>query len=330
MLRLDHLSHGSCPPARFARLDEPRFRQDVVDQFHYLYYHAFEQTWMQTTWLGVRVHKCPLDLWIYQELIRDVGLDVIVETGTYEGGSALYLATLCDLMGRGRVITIDVTPRPGRPEHPRLEYLEGSSTSDAIRDALQQRLQADERVLVILDSDHSEAHVLDELEQFAPLIAPGGYLIVEDTNVNGHPVHHHHGAGPMEAVRAFLADHPEFESDRTREKFFMSFNPRGYLRRIDATVPRPAARRSRRPAPTPPPAAPPVEAPPPGPSPEEEALQRLTVENERLRLELAARDTAAARDEAYARQLEHDLQTIYASRAWRVIAWYRHLRARVG
>jgi cephalosporin hydroxylase len=328
MPRLNHLSEAPCPPARFARLDEPRFRQEVVDQFHYLYYHAFDQTWMQTTWLGVHVHKCPLDLWIYQELMREVGPDVIIETGTYDGGSALYLATLCDVMDRGRVITIDIAPRPGRPEHPRLEYLEGSSTSDAIRDALRERLQPGERVLVILDSDHSEAHVLDELERFAPLIPPGGYLIVEDTNVNGHPVHHHHGAGPMEAVRAFLADHPEFETDRTREKFFVSFNPRGYLRRIDASVPRPTARRSpstRRAAEPP---APPVEPPPPQPSPEEEALQRLVVENERLRLELAARDTAAARDEAYARQLEHDLQTIYASRAWRAIAWYRRLRPR--
>ena len=71
-----------------------------------------------TRWLGVRTDKCPLDLWIYQELLHELRPDLIVETGTAFGGSALYFASLCDLLGHGRVLTIDVQPQEGRPEHP--------------------------------------------------------------------------------------------------------------------------------------------------------------------------------------------------------------------
>jgi cephalosporin hydroxylase len=86
-------------------------------------------------------------------------------------------------------------------------------------------------VLVILDSDHSREHVLDELRLYAGLVTPGSYLVVEDTNVNGHPVFAEHGPGPMEALEAFLAETDEFEVDATREKFFLTFNPRGFLRK---------------------------------------------------------------------------------------------------
>jgi cephalosporin hydroxylase len=89
-----------------------------------------------------------------------------------------------------------------------------------------------ERRLVILDSDHSRAHVLRELELFAPRVPPGGYVVVEDSNANGNPVLPDFGPGPREAIEEFLAAHPEFEADRSREKFLMTFNPGGYLRRI--------------------------------------------------------------------------------------------------
>ena len=67
--------------------------------------------------------------------------------------------------------------------------------------------------------------MLDELRAYSPLVSPGSYLIVEDTNVNGHPALPEHGPGPMEAVEEFL------EVDVAREKFFLTFNPRGFLRR---------------------------------------------------------------------------------------------------
>ena len=85
--------------------------------------------------------------------------------------------------------------------------------------------------MVVLDSDHSRDHVLQELELYAPLVTPGCYLVVEDTNVNGHPVSPGFGPGPMEAVTEFLGTTDDFEVDRGREKLMLTFNPSGYLRR---------------------------------------------------------------------------------------------------
>ena len=85
--------------------------------------------------------------------------------------------------------------------------------------------------MVVLDSNHSRDHVLRELEVYGPLVTPGCYLVVEDTNVNGHPVLPDHGPGPMEAVEEFLATTDDFEVDRGRENRLLSFNPSGYLRR---------------------------------------------------------------------------------------------------
>ena len=107
----------------------------------------------------------------------------------------------------------------------------GSSTADEIVSDLELRVRDSEQVLVILDSDHSRDHVLDELRIYSRWVSPGSYLIVEDTNVNGHPAMPEHGPGPMEALEAFLPETSEFEIDTTREKFFMTFNPRGFLRK---------------------------------------------------------------------------------------------------
>ena len=85
---------------------------------------------------------------------------------------------------------------------------------------------------MILDSDHSQAHVFQELTIYSPLVTKGSYLIVEDTNVNGHPVCPEHGPGPMEAIEEFLKKNKDFVIDGEKEKFLMSFNPRGYLRRM--------------------------------------------------------------------------------------------------
>ena len=89
-------------------------------------------------------------------------------------------------------------------------------------------------MLVILDSDHRYAHVLDELRAYADVVTVGSYVVVEDTNVNGHPAYPEFGPGPMEAVDAFLAEDDRFVIDAGREKFFMTFNPRGYLKKVRA------------------------------------------------------------------------------------------------
>jgi cephalosporin hydroxylase len=201
----------------------------TVRDFHRLYYAS--RVWQQTLWRGVQVFKCPLDLWIYQEILNEVRPDLVVESGTCLGGSALYLASICEDIGHGEVLTIDITAHPNRPEHRRLTYWTGSSTSPEAIDTVKRHIAPNAKVLVILDSDHSKAHVAQELALYGPLVSPGSYMIVEDGNVNGHPVVPEHGPGPTEAISEFLEGSKDFAIDRDREKFFVTFNPGGYLKK---------------------------------------------------------------------------------------------------
>ncbi len=204
----------------------------VVAQFSRLYYNKPATTWRDTRWLGIGVEKLPSDLWIYQEILTELRPDLIIETGTLHGGSALYLASMCELLGHGQVVTVDVEDRSPYPQHERIEYRTASSTDPALLGELAQRAADLETVLVILDSGHSRAHVLAELHAYAPLVSVDSYFVVEDTAVNGHPLHWKHGPGPMEAVTEFMRGRTDFVADRAREKFLMTWNPKGYLRRV--------------------------------------------------------------------------------------------------
>jgi cephalosporin hydroxylase/glycosyltransferase involved in cell wall biosynthesis len=202
----------------------------VIDQFHTWFYRA--GCWKKTHWLGVPCLKCPFDLWVYQQILFDLRPALIVETGTYRGGTSLYLASLCDMLNFGEVVSVDISPRKVRPKHERLTYLNGSSTSeDVVKDITRRAQAASGPVLFVLDSDHSEAHVARELICYAPLVTPGSYLIVEDSNVNGHPVLPTYGAGPWEAVQRFVSEHPEFIHDESRVPFGVTFHPGAYLLR---------------------------------------------------------------------------------------------------
>ena len=223
----------------------PGDRDETIRRFHTHYYNDLLRIFSRQGagegpipyWMGAPTLKCPLDMWIYQEILFEVKPEFVIETGTRFGGSALFLAHMLDLMGKGHVLTVDIEKcdwRPGweLPPHKRITYLRGSSTSDAIVSQIRDTIGGRGPVLAILDSDHHAQHVLNELRLYAPMITPGSYLIVEDTNVNGHPVFPTFGAGPMEAVQAYLRENPKFVSDRSREKFMMTLNPTGYLRRM--------------------------------------------------------------------------------------------------
>jgi cephalosporin hydroxylase len=214
----------------------PKQEKSIVSQFHKLYYdaHIFGKTWCNTFWLGIPTLKCPLDLWIYQEIIFEVKPDVIIECGTAHGGSALFLASVCDLVGNGKVITIDIEDKKGRPKHNRIKYLLGSSTSKEIVRKVRSLVKNGDKVMVVLDSDHHKEHVLNELRIYSNFVTKGSYIIVEDTNINGHPVYPEFGPGPMEAVEEFLREkNKDFVVDKTKEKFYLTFNPKGYLKRIN-------------------------------------------------------------------------------------------------
>lgn len=207
---------------------------EIVHRFHDLYYRRWLAGGSDTitlSWLGHQILKCPLDVWIYQELLVRTRPDIVVETGTWCGGSALYMAMVLDQVGHGKVITIDIDSKPDRPKHPRISYLTGSSTDPQILARVREAVGKD-RALVILDSDHSAAHVHQEMQAYRGFVQVGDYLIVEDTNVNGHPVWPDFGPGPMEAVDKFLSETDEFVVDNRCERFLMTLNPRGYLRRL--------------------------------------------------------------------------------------------------
>lgn len=206
------------------------YRKAIIDQFHWLYYNSPE-TWLTTSWMGIPTQKCPLDMWIYQEIIFDAKPDLLIETGTAYGGSALFFATFMDAIGHGHIATVDVLDMPDRPQHPRITYVTGSSTSEESLASMHRMAGGAGSVMVILDSDHSKDHVAKELRLYCDLVSPGNYLIVEDSNVNGHPVNRTHGPGPMEALEEFLATNNDFYIDSQKERYMMTFNPKGYLRR---------------------------------------------------------------------------------------------------
>ena len=213
--------------ARF-RVDR-RLDRAAVSRAHDVLYQS--DAWTEATWLGAQALKNPLDLWIYQEIVFETRPQLIVETGTYRGGSALYLASLCDLMDSGEVLSIDIQPvREDYPSHPRVTYLGGrSSTDPEVVDEVRERAGG-RPILVILDSDHSQKHVEAELAVYAPLVPVGSYVIVEDSNIGR--IRKDLMPGPLEAVETFLAQTDEFVIDREREKFLITFNPSGYLRRV--------------------------------------------------------------------------------------------------
>jgi cephalosporin hydroxylase len=129
----------------------PKTEQEVVDRFHRLYYDAgqFGKTFFKTTWLGVAISKCPFDLWIYQEILFELRPDLIIETGSALGGSALYLACLCDCMGTGKIVTIDIEKKDARPQHKRIQYLHGSSVAPDIVSTVRAQIRPTDRVMVI-------------------------------------------------------------------------------------------------------------------------------------------------------------------------------------
>jgi len=221
----------------------------ITREFNRLFYEGLDgdgEIYRRTSWMGVPCLKCPLDLWIYQEILFDTRPDLIIETGSFAGGSALYLAHICDLIGNGKVVSIDISERP-RPMHRRITYLQGSSTDPEVANQALASVSKPAKVMVILDSDHTEAHVLKELEMYGPHVSPGCYLVVEDTNINGHPVRAEYGRGPFEAVQTFIASNQSFVIDLKREKYLMTFNPKGFLRRLSESEMREANTRDHEP-----------------------------------------------------------------------------------
>lgn len=195
-----------------------------------------QQPFLTHHWLGTPLVKCPFDLHSYQELIFETKPTLLIETGTFAGGSALFYASLFDLIGEGRVVTVDLRDEGviQLPEHERVDYIQGVSSTDL---AVLEHLKRDakgERVMVVLDSDHTRDHVLKELQLYHRLVSVGCYLVVEDTNMDAElfvPGALKDG-GPGAAIKSWQPKNHGFEVDVTRERDGFSFQPGGWLKRI--------------------------------------------------------------------------------------------------
>jgi cephalosporin hydroxylase len=203
------------------------------------------------TWLGRPIIQLPEDMVRLQELLFTVQPDVIVETGVAHGGSLIFYASLCKLLGKGRVIGVDIEIRPHNraaiEAHPLASYVslvEGSSIHPRVLDDVKRHIGPTDRVLVALDSAHDKAHVLAELHAYAPLICPGSYVVVMDgimEDLVGAPRSQPEWAwnNPRQAVLEFVAQHPQFVIDHPRFLFNegrvatpVTYWPSGYLKRV--------------------------------------------------------------------------------------------------
>lgn len=197
------------------------------------------------TWLGRPVIQYPQDLIALQEIIWHERPDLIVETGIAHGGSAIFFASMLELLAQnGEVVAIDVDIRAhnraaieAHPLSNRISLLQGSSVDEAIVHKVHTKSQGRKRVLVVLDSDHTHEHVLRELELYSPLVKAGSHLIVMDTVIEHLPASvigqraWGPGNNPMTAVREFLRRNDRFVVDSQLEaKLLISVAPGGYLR----------------------------------------------------------------------------------------------------
>jgi cephalosporin hydroxylase/nucleoside-diphosphate-sugar epimerase len=177
------------------------------------------------TWMGRPVIQFPDDLLRLQEIVFRVQPDVIIETGVAHGGSLIFYASLCKVLGRGRVIGIDVEIRPhnrsaieAHPLKPFITLIEGSSTDRNVIETVRALVASGETVLVVLDSNHSMAHVRAELDAYAALVTPGSYIMAMDgylmeLGAPDRPGSNWATDNANAGVQAFAADHPEFAAE---------------------------------------------------------------------------------------------------------------------
>jgi cephalosporin hydroxylase len=199
----------------------------------------------ELTWLGIPIIQLPEDISIMQELLWKVRPDVVIECGVAHGGSLVLYASILELLGRGRVLGVDLEIRKynrlaieGHPLSHRITLIEGDSVASETLAAIESQIKPRDNVLVALDSSHARSHVAAELEHYAPLVSPSSYIVVFDGVME--TVADAPGAGPdwdrdnpLVAIREFLAAHPEFEVDTRLERLRVTYCPSGFLRRRD-------------------------------------------------------------------------------------------------
>lgn len=197
------------------------------------------------SWMGRPIIQLPQDMLAMQEIIWRVKPDLVIECGIAHGGSIIYYASLLELQGHGEVLGIDVDIRPHNREaiesHPmskRIRMIQGSSLDPAIVEQVRAAALG-KTVIVVLDSNHTHEHVLEELRLYGPLVSLDSYCVVMDTVVEDMPADFFPdrpwgpGDNPKTAVWAYLKENHSFEIDYPMQnKLLVTVAPDGYLRRI--------------------------------------------------------------------------------------------------
>lgn len=203
--------------------------QEILRNANIIYFRS--QVYEHTYWMGHKCAKCPMDMWVYQEMMHKLDTDLLIETGTLMGGSALFFAHMFDNMGKGKIMSIDINLQPNLPQHPRIDYLQGSSIDEQILAKVEAAVSEAKSVIVLLDADHKAPYKLKEMQAYAQFVTPGSYMIAEDTCFDAYPAFPEYGPGPAQAVKEFMSDNTDFELDRNWERHMISFAPGGFLRK---------------------------------------------------------------------------------------------------
>jgi cephalosporin hydroxylase len=227
---------------------DPNLRENSIawirDTAKYKYSYNF-------SWMGRPIIQYPQDMIAMQEIIWQVQPDLIIETGIAHGGSLIFSAAMIELVsacggGDGEVLGIDIEIRPHNraaievhPMNKRITMIEGSSIAPNVIVQVQEKAKGKQRVLVILDSNHTYEHVLAELNAYAQLTTIGSYCVVFDTIVEDMPADFFPdrpwgpGNNPKTAVWEFMKTHSEFEIDnKLQDKLLITVAPDGYLKRV--------------------------------------------------------------------------------------------------
>ena len=223
----------------------------AVDALHAADRYDYPYLW---SWMGVPIIQLPADIIATQEIIWATKPDLIVETGVARGGSVLFMASILELIGKGRVIGIDIDIRAHNRDSierhamaKRVVLIEGDSTDGNTLSKVMAEIPTGGSVMVVLDSDHSREHVLAELRSYGPLVTPGCYLVVADTilghlNASQTPRNRSQlylkGNEPLSALEIYLKETPRFETDPVvNGKLILSSSPGGYLRCVGGAAP---------------------------------------------------------------------------------------------
>lgn len=200
------------------------------------------------SWMGRPIIQYPQDMIAMQELIWEIKPDLIIETGIAHGGSLIYYASILELIGKGEIVGIDIDIREHNkieiekhPMYKRIKMIQGSSIAPEIVEQVRKCTEGKQSILVVLDSNHTHEHVLEELKAYAPFVTKNSYAVVFDTIVEylpddympGHKRPWGVGDNPLTAVVEYLKSNDNFVIDKSiNNKLLISVAPNGYLKRI--------------------------------------------------------------------------------------------------